>query len=83
MTFLKSIIERLPDELSSSYIHQKTRLEQENQDLKSDLDYLLYFSQNLEVKLKLTINFLTICVFFVSKIIRVLVYSASQGPLRA
>ena len=83
MTFLKSKFFMLPNELSSTYVYQKTCFEQEIQDLKSDLEYLLYFSHNLEVKLKLTINFLTILVFFVSKIIRVLVYSASQVPLRA
>ena len=83
MTFLKSRFFRLLNELSSTYIHQKTAFEWENQDLKSDLEYLLYFSHKLEVKLKLTINFLTICVFFERKILRVSVSSASQVPLRA
>ena len=82
MTFLKSKFLRLLDELSSWDQCQNFGIEQEIQDLKSDLEYLLYFSHNFEVKLKLTINFLTILVFFVSKIIRALVYSASQVPLR-
>ena len=83
MTFLKSKFFMLPNELSSTYVYQKTCFEQEIQDLKSDLEYLLYFNHNFEVKLKLTINFLTICVFFERKILRVSVSSASQVPLRA
>ena len=83
MTFLKSKFLRLLDELSSWDQCQNFGIEQEIQDLKSDLEYLLYFSHNFEVKLKLTINFLTNFVIFVSKIIRVLVSSASQVPLRA
>ena len=83
MTFLKSKFLRLLDELSSWDQCQNFGIEQEIQDLKSDLEYLLYFSHNFEVKLKLTINFLTNFVIFVSKIIRVLVSSASHGPLRA
>ena len=83
MTFLKSKFLRLADEVSSRSIYQNFGIEQEIQDLKSDLEYLLYFSHNFDVKLKLTINFLTICVFFERKILRVSVSSASQVPLRA
>ena len=83
MTFLKSKFLRLLDEVSSRSIYQNFGIEQEIQDLKSDLEYLLYFFHNFEVKLKLSINFLTIFVIFEPKILRLLVSSASQGPLRA
>ena len=83
MTFLKSKFLRLLDEVSSRSIYQNFGIEQEIQDLKSDLENSLYFFRYIELKTKLTIKILTNFVIFVSKIIRVLVYSASQVPLRA
>ena len=83
MTFLKSKFLRLLDEVSSRSIYQNFGIEQEIQDLKSDLEYLLYFFRYIALKTKLAIKILTNFVIFVSKIIRVLVSSASQVPLRA